>query len=356
MAHLVLATGRVAVLVLMLSIPFGLSVAAQSPGSGLTQNDERARLFESPWIQAIAAVGLVLVGVGIHAIRTRPLRRRNAELERLLDDHTQALGALSVELDSARKSVSEAEFASNRFLANVSHELRTPLNSILGFSDLLLEGVGALAPDKQTRFLSNVRRSAQHLLSLINDVLDMSKIESGRMELHVDRVALGPLVGSTLHMISGFAEPRCITMISDVEKERPMIFADAVKVRQIVYHLLSNAVRFSVAGATVNLTVRLVALAQSPIGADAIEIRVTDQGSGIPEDALKAILAAEHHTAIYSKLGLGPGLGLAIARRFAGMHGGRLAATSRPGEGSTFRVLLPLDAREFDTDKISMTV
>lgn len=356
MAHLVLATGRVAALVLILSIPFGPSAAAQPPGSGLTQHDERAGLLESPWMQAIAAAALVLVGICIQTIRTRPLQRRNAELERLLDDRTQSLGELSVELDSARKSVSEAEQASSRFLANVSHELRTPLNSILGFSDLLLEGVGALADDKQARFLSNVRRSAQHLLSLINDVVDMSKIESGRMELHVDRVALGPLAKSTLEMLSGFAEPRRITMISDVEKELPMIFADAVKVRQIVYNLLSNAVRFSVAGATVNLSVRLVELSRSPLGADAIEIRVTDQGSGIPEDALRAILAAEHHTAIYSKLGLGPGLGLAIARRFAEMHGGRLAATSRPGEGSTFRVWLPLDAREFDTDKISMTV
>ena len=263
---------------------------------------------------------------------------------------------MSADLESARRLVSEAEQASSRFLANVSHELRTPLNSILGFSELLLEGVGSLEDEKQKRFIANVRRSAQHLLSLINDVVDMSKIESGRMELHVDRVAIEPLVGSTVEMVSGFAAPRRISVISEIERELPMIFADAVKVRQIVYNLLSNAVRFSIAGGVVNLAVRLVNLDRSPLGADAIELRVADQGSGIPEDALKAILAAERHTAIYSNLGLGPGLGLAIVRRFAEMHGGRLAAESRPGEGSSFRVWLPLDAREFDTDKISMTV
>ncbi|MCM2317282.1 MAG: HAMP domain-containing histidine kinase [Thermoanaerobaculia bacterium] len=355
MAPLVRATGRITVLALLLS-PNVDSAASQLADAGGLQGSGPSGFLASPWFHLLAALGFVLVGVCVQSIRTRPLRRRNAELQQLLATRSDAFDRVSAELESAKRLVSEAEHASSRFLANVSHELRTPLNSILGFSELLLEGVGSLEDEKQKRFIANVRRSAQHLLSLINDVVDMSKIESGRMELHVDRVAIEPLVGSTVEMVSGFAAPRRISVISEIERELPMIFADAVKVRQIVYNLLSNAVRFSIAGGVVNLAVRLVSLDRSPLGADAIEIRVADQGSGIPKDALKAILAAERHTAIYSNLGLGPGLGLAIVRRFAEMHGGRLAAESRPGEGSSFRVWLPLDAREFDTDKISMTV
>ena len=356
MAHLVLATGRVVAFILFLTIAFLSNAATRPRDTGGAPQAVHTGLLDSPWLQGIAAIGLVLIGVCIQAVRIGPLRRRNSAIERLLEEQTHALRLLSSELESAKRTVSEAERASNRFLANVSHELRTPLNSILGFSELLLEGVGSLEDDKQRRFLSNVRHSAQHLLSLINDVVDMSKIESGKMELHVDRLAIGPLVGSTVEMIRGFASPHRITIGSDVARDLPMIFADAVKVRQIVHNLLSNAVRFSVSGGSVSLAVRFVELESSPLGTDSIEIRVADQGSGLPEDAIRAILAEQRLTAVYSKLGMAAGLGLSIVRRFAEMHGGQLSAQSRPGEGSTFRVLLPLDAREHDTDKVSMKV
>ena len=184
----------------------------------------------------------------------------------------------------------------------------------------------------------------------------MSKVEAGRMEVHVDRLAIEPLVRSTIETLAGFAEPRRITITSAVDPELPLIIADATKVRQILYNMLSNALRFSLAGGSVSISVAMVELDASPLGADSIQIRVTDEGSGFPPETLEALMKERRLSAIASKLGLGAGLGLAIVKSFAEIQGGRLAIESRPGEGSTARVWLPLDAREYDTDKVSMKV
>jgi signal transduction histidine kinase len=298
---------------------------------------------------ALAALLLVAV-LCFYRWRTLTFERLNRELESLVAARTSALESRTRELEEANLKIVESDRAKSRFLASTSHELRTPLNSILGFSELLTEQAGALTADRARKFAGNVQLSARHLLALINDILDLSKIEAGKMEVHVERHSLRPLVDSVLETIHGFAAPRRVHLVADVPDTLPVVFVDGIKVRQILYNLLSNAVKFSTAEGTVELAIHERDAEESPLEVESIEIVVVDHGSGIRPEDLQTIFQEFHQTAAVSKLGMGTGLGLAIARKFAVLQGGTIRAESVPGEGSTFRVWLPVDSRAFDTD------
>jgi PAS domain S-box-containing protein len=263
-----------------------------------------------------------------------------------------ALQQTNAELEKASRMKSE-------FLANMSHELRTPLNAIIGFSELLKDGlVGALS-EQQRGFIGDIFTSGKHLLSLINDILDLSKIEAGKMELDLEPVPIGAMFANSLSIIREMAAERHIHLDLQVVGELGTIHVDGRKVKQILYNLLSNAVKFSDDGGHVVLAARRVVRDDVGRGvgswpsrgykapaagfAEFLQISVSDDGIGIPAEGLDRLF--EPFTQIDSGLGRefdGTGLGLAMVKLLAELHGGAVAMESAEGEGSVFTVWLPM--------------
>jgi signal transduction histidine kinase len=247
-------------------------------------------------------------------------------------------------LTEANVHILEADRAKSQFLAAMSHELRTPLNSIIGFSEILDTRVGAQLGEQHARFLKHINNSGTHLLRLINDILDLSKIESGKMNFDPEVIEPGTFCEGVLAITRGVAGPRAIKLVLEAPESLPSFEGDPIRVKQVLYNLLANAVKFSPEGSTVTLGVRAVAPSEPPLHAAAIEFRVTDHGIGI---------APEHHAIIFEEFRQvdetargkgGTGLGLALVRKLVAMHGGAVALHSRLGDGSTFVVTLPRKA------------
>jgi PAS domain S-box-containing protein len=269
-----------------------------------------------------------------------------------LKRYEQTLQQTNVELEQASRMKSE-------FLANMSHELRTPLNAIIGFSELLKDGlVGDLEP-RQRGFIGDIFNSGNHLLSLINDILDLSKVEAGKMELDLEPVPVADLFANSLSIIREKAAKRHVRLELDAGSLLGTILVDARKVKQILYNLLSNAVKFSDDGGQVILQATRVPGAQvgQPVGSwtcrgfiapaerheEYLRISVSDTGIGIAEEGLNQLF--QPFTQIDSGLGRkfeGTGLGLAMVKLLAELHGGAVAMESAEGEGSVFTVWLPM--------------
>jgi signal transduction histidine kinase len=249
-------------------------------------------------------------------------------LNRMNDD----VGRLTVQLAAASRHKSE-------FLTNMSHELRTPLNAVIGFSDVLDQGmVGKLNP-KQEEFVRDIRASGKHLLDLINDILDLAKVESGRMELAPTSFDLPASLDSALALVRERATRQRIELALQVADGVGEIVADERKVRQVVVNLLSNAVKFTPEGGRVTVAARR--------GAGGIEVAVSDTGVGIsPEDQAAVFEEFRQVGKDSARRQEGTGLGLALARRFVELHGGTLTLASAPGEGSTFTFTLPRALQE----------
>ena len=268
----------------------------------------------------------------------------------------QTLQQKNVELEDASRMKSE-------FLANMSHELRTPLNSIIGFSEVLKDGLVGEMTDQQRGFISEIFGSGKHLLSLINDILDLSKVEAGKMGLDLEPVKASSLFENSLSIIREKAATRHIRLVMDASEELGSIQADPRKVKQILYNLLSNAVKFTSEGGQVTLRAGCVPRAEVgqmsgswmgrnfPLAdnefAEFLKISVTDSGIGISPEGL------EHLFRPFSQIdsGLarkfeGTGLGLAMVKLLAELHGGAVAVESSVGVGSCFTVWLPLRAPE----------
>ena len=260
------------------------------------------------------------------------------ELNRTLDQRTK-------ELVEANLRGQEASRAKGQFLANMSHELRTPLNSIIGFSEILVEKISDDLSPRYQKFLQNILTSGRHLLSLINDILDLSKIEAGKVELMFEAVSVVDVAHGVRSVMAGIAGQRQIDLELDLADDLPRIVADGPKVKQILYNLVSNAVKFSPEGSRVIIGARLRDPSRSPIDAETLELRVIDQGIGIDPENHRLIFDEFRQVdgAVTRSHG-GTGLGLALVRRFVEMHGGRISLESEPGKGSTFRIHLPLDA------------
>ncbi len=244
----------------------------------------------------------------------------------------------------AREEAATANRARSAFLARVSHEVRTPLNSIIGFSQLLEEqSVGPLT-ERQQKYLGNVIASGRQLLELINDLLDLSKIETGSMTLSLAPVGVQPLVREAVKAMSGAAGAGGLRLVEELGRRDATVLADAARLRQIVEHLLANAVKFTPAGGTV--TVRVGASPnRSSSGAPLVRISVIDTGVGIrPDDLERIFLEFEQVDADADRARQGTGLGLPLARRLAKLHGGSLWAESDFGLGSSFHLELPVHA------------
>jgi signal transduction histidine kinase/ActR/RegA family two-component response regulator len=243
----------------------------------------------------------------------------------------------------ARAAEQQAEAANrhkSEFLANMSHELRTPLNAIIGFSELLQEQLGAVINDRQKRYLGNVRDAGDHLLILINDVLDLSKVEAGRIELRPETIVVAALLAPVLAATREAARVQGVEFTTASEDDPRTIHVDTGRVRQVLFNLLSNAVKFTPAGGRVTLAVTVTG--------SALDVVVADTGLGIPLDKHGKVFGEFERLHEGLSAAHGTGLGLALTKRLVELHHGTIDFTSREGEGSTFHVRLSdvaVDAR-----------
>ena len=305
----------------------------------------------NPWmteegLQAFAGFPLVvgeqLLGV-LAVYHRRPLDRNTIELLTLFAQHaataiqeahlfhlateqTARLTALNLELQRANQHKAE-------FLANMSHELRTPLNSILGFSQLLLEGDGGVLTGDQRQDVDIIAQNGQHLLALINDLLDISKLEAGKAQLHRGEVEVEPLISECVESVRSLAKTKKLDLSANVSAEVGRVFADGPKLKQVLLNLLGNAIKFTETG-----SVRITAERQ---GAE-LRVSVRDTGIGVPvEDAERIFESFQQGKSGISGKYQGTGLGLAICRQLVEMHGGRIWVKSTAGQGSTFTFTIP---------------
>jgi signal transduction histidine kinase len=278
-----------------------------------------------------------------------PIRRMQARLAAIaagdFSGHVEVsnrdeLGALAAslnmmndELGRLYEAVETASRHKSEFLANMSHELRTPLNAIIGFSQVLKEQMFGELNARQTEYVDDVLSSGQHLLSLINDILDLAKVEAGRMELEPTTFALGDLLENSMAMVRERAIRQSVSLDTAIDPSVGLLEADERKVKQIIFNLLSNAVKFTPAGGRVTLA------ATADDGQ--VEISVRDTGVGMSaEDQVR--IFEEFYQVGTGKTQEGTGLGLALTRRLVELHHGRLGVASEPGAGSTFTITLPL--------------
>jgi signal transduction histidine kinase len=239
----------------------------------------------------------------------------------------QEIADKSAQLEAASRHKSE-------FLANMSHELRTPLNAVIGFSEVLAEGLFGEVNDKQAEYLKDILESGRHLLSLINDILDLSKIEAGRMELEPSEFDLPGAIDTTLLLMRERAGRKGIEVSRTIDAQLGILRADERKVKQVLLNLLSNAVKFTPEGGRIDVTAR----AHDGV----VEIAVADTGVGIAPEDQAAVFEEFRQVGSAAKKVEGTGLGLALSRKFVELHGGRLWVTSERGAGSTFSFTIPL--------------
>ncbi len=243
------------------------------------------------------------------------------------------------ELQATNVDLSRASQLKSEFLANMSHELRTPLNAILGFSEILIDQTFGELNERQARYLNNINNSGKHLLDLINDILDLSKIEAGKMELQAEPFRLDGAVQEVYTILESLAAKKGLTIELDMEHAPRRIVADRLRIKQVLYNIISNAVKFTPDGGTVRVRAWQE---EDPKGNAVVYITVKDTGIGIPHDQLERIFDVFHRLdGGYRSATEGTGLGLALVRRFVQLHGGEVTATSEPGAGSTFTIQIP---------------
>ncbi|MGK7920868.1 MAG: ATP-binding protein [Trichodesmium sp.] len=242
----------------------------------------------------------------------------------------------------------------SEFLASMSHELRTPLNSILGFSDLLQRQISEKLSDRQLNQVRLIQKSGLHLLQLINDILDLSKIEAGKTDLNLAEINIHEVCSDSIRMIQSRADKKRLALSLELDYRISTVFLDERRVRQIIINLLSNAVKFTPEGGEVKLSGRLAYGSQiqddyrpdcSPINSSTpyLCLEVKDSGIGIPEDRWKSLFKPfEQVDSSLSRKHEGTGLGLVLTKKLAELHGGTVSLNSTVSQGSTFRVWLPL--------------
>jgi len=308
-----------------------------------------------PETQAEAAIPLRIGSriIGVIDIQAKQVNAFNEDevsvLQTLADQVAVAIdNARSFELSQqAVMEMREADRLKSQFLANMSHELRTPLNSIIGFSRVILKGIDGPVTELMQQDLTAIYNSGQHLLGLINDILDSAKIEAGKMELAFDEVNITDLVHSVLSTMSGLIKDKPIEMRQVIEPSTPTVRADTIRIRQVMINLLSNAAKFTEEGA---ITVDVAPIKMED-GRTQVRISVSDTGPGISEkDQEKLFQAFSQVDASPTRKSGGTGLGLSICKQLINMHGGQIWVESAEGVGSTFHFTLPPYHREHELE------
>jgi cell cycle sensor histidine kinase DivJ len=253
-------------------------------------------------------------------------------IAQISDATTQYARELGLEV--ARNEAEAREAGKTRFLANMSHELRTPLNAVLGFSDIMRQRIFGPMPDRYGDYADNIHQAGRHLLDLINDLLDVAKIEAERYTLTLERFDARETLSAAMALVRVHAEEKGVSLSSVLPAEPLDVSADRRALKQITLNLLSNAVKFTPAGGTVTVTAETA-------GAD-LEVVVADTGVGIaPEDVRRLGRPFEQAGGVEQRR-QGTGLGLSLVRAFAELHGGRMTIDSTLGEGTAVTVRLPV--------------
>ncbi len=310
--------------------------------------------------EAVYTVGAESSSEGHELRREMKLRRKDgrwlwvfASTTLYTDDETGSPGALTLatditerrrlvairrhaaQIEEQRLRAEQASRLKSEFLANMSHELRTPLNSVIGFAEMLADGKLGPLQGKQKEFLDDIAGSGRHLLQLINDVLDLSKVEAGRMELHPEPIDLPALLNSTVDSLRGLAARKHITLEVESDPALEPLVLDPVRLRQVLYNYLSNGIKFTESGGRVRVRAK-------PAGPEHFQLEVEDSGIGIrPEDLPSLFQTFKQLDASTSKRFPGTGLGLALTKELVARQGGQVGVRSTPGQGSTFFATLP---------------
>lgn len=263
------------------------------------------------------------------------IHHHEQHLEKLVAERT-------VELEAAKTRAEESDHLKSAFLASMSHELRTPLNSIIGFTGILLQGMAGPLSDEQTKQLGMVKGSASHLLDLINDILDISKIESGRVQVYDETFKVDLLLVMAVSSLRPFAEKKGLRLRHNIEADLPKLKSDKRRLEQVLLNLINNAIKFTDEG-EINVNCYRKE--------DRLHIDVIDTGIGISEQDQETIFETfrQIDTGL-DRVKEGSGLGLAISKKLMELLGGTISVTSEPGEGSTFSLVLPLNTEQSDED------
>jgi len=297
-------------------------------------------LLAVPLLRDGQAIGSISVGrsqVGLFPEAQVALMRTFAEQAVIAIENVRLFKELQErnrEVEQKSRELAAASQHKSEFLANMSHELRTPLNAIIGYSELLEEEAGDLDAGRLVPDLQKIAAAAQHQLSLINDILDLSKIEAGRMELELTEFDLPSAIDDALLLMRERASRRSLTLERTVDEGLGEIRADQRKVKQVLLNLLSNAVKFTPERGRIDLRTTLVD--------GTVEISVTDTGSGIAPEDQEAVFEEFRQVGTADKKVEGTGLGLTLCRKFVELHGGRIWVKSTLGVGSTFTFTIPL--------------
>ena len=308
---------------------------------GAYQSRLRGNLIESG-IRAVLAVPMVREGQLIGCLgvtRNQPGDFPADTIDLLRTFATQSALAIQnarlfQEIADKSRQLEAASQHKSEFLANMSHELRTPLNAIIGFSEVLAQGMFGAINDKQTEYLNDILESGRHLLSLINDILDLSKIEAGRMELEPAEFDLPQAIQNALTLVRERALRRGIALHHVIDDRVAEIRADERKIKQVLLNLLSNAIKFTPEGGRIEV--------RATPADGTIKVSVTDTGVGIAPKDQETVFEEFRQVGTADKKAEGTGLGLALSRKFIELHGGRIWVTSQVGVGSTFTFTLPL--------------
>ena len=282
-------------------------------------------------------------GFRVTAIIRDTTERRIADdhLRRVQEEYTQQLAEANAELEMTNRELERANRLKSEFLASMSHELRTPLHTIIGFSELLGEELEGPLNEKQKRFVQHIHKDSLHLLELINDVLDISKIEADRLELRPEAFDFTALVAESIGSVRSLAEAKShiLETASDVPTA---VEADRLRIKQVLVNLLSNAIKFTPEGGRIRLEARVQDFF--------VVVSVSDTGVGIPPEEHESIFEKFHQVGATTKgVREGTGLGLAITKRLVEQHGGSIWVQSQPQQGSTFLFTLPIESAERKT-------
>jgi signal transduction histidine kinase/ActR/RegA family two-component response regulator len=309
---------------------FGVPLIARDMLKGVLEIFHRAPLSpDDEWINYLETLaGQAAIAIDNSQLFTN-LHQANTTLELRVMERTEELHQMNLELEQANR-------AKDEFLANMSHELRTPLNGILGMSEILLDGMRGQLNDYQRKMVYNIDASGRHLLSLINDILDLSKVEAGRLDIHLENTSINDVCQGSLSFIKQPALKKNLEVNYIPDPAIATLMADARRLKQILVNLLSNAVKFTPPQGKITLQV------QAYPGQGCVEFSVSDTGVGItPEDLQRLFQPFTQVDNNLTRQHDGTGLGLALVKRLAEAHGGWVGVTSEVGKGSRFFVSLP---------------